>query len=158
MELKLLLTMLPAFQTATATHVDALTQAMKVSQYPAGHKFIVQGEQGEAMYLLLEGAVQVTRVDDMTGQPPETRELRAGETFGLLSLIDHMPASATCAALEPVTAAALARPAFENLFTSAPPIGHHLHYMVAIQLARDLQERNKGLRALLQQRAARAQA
>jgi CRP-like cAMP-binding protein len=105
------------------------------------------------MYLLVDGAVEVRRLDDAMGRPPEVRELRSGEVFGLLSLLDHMPAVATCTALEPVTAAALERPAFEALFSSAPPIGHHIQYMVAIQLARDLQERNKGLRALLAQRA-----
>jgi hypothetical protein len=36
----------------------------------------------------------------------------------------------------------------------APPIAHHLQYMVAVQLARDLQSRNRELRELLQQRAA----
>ena len=56
----------------------------------------------------------------------------------------------------PVTAAALSREGFHKLFASAPPIGHHLQYMVAVQLARDLQERNKALRAMLLRQKATA--
>src|SRR5262245_28296973 len=118
MDLRTLLAMLPTFQTTQPAHVNALARAMKVEQFPKGHQFIVQGQQGEAMYLLVEGAVEVRRIDDATGQPPEVRELRSGEVFGLLSLLDHMPAGATCTALEPVTTAALERVAFEELFAS----------------------------------------
>ena len=92
------------------------------------------------------------RTDDLTGFKQE-RELRAGEVFGLLSLLDNLPAAATCSVIEPVTAASLPRAEFSDLFDDAPPVGHHVLYMVAIQLARDLQDRNMSLRALIDQRA-----
>ena len=153
MELLPLLNTLPAFQNFTPAYVAVLAGVMNIGQFPAGHKFIEQGQQGEAMYLLMGGAVEVRRADEVTGEP-EVRELRVGELFGLLSLIDDMPAGATCVAKEPVTVAALPRDAFHKLFDMAAPVGHHLQFMVAVQLARDLQERNKSLRALLKQRAA----
>jgi len=155
MELLQFLNTLPAFQTFTPAYVGVLAGLMKVGQFPSGHTFIEQGQQGEAMYLLVEGAIQVRRLDEVSGQVEE-RELRAGELFGLLSLIGDMPASATCIARDSVIAAALPREAFQRLFDTAAPIGHHLQYMVAVQLARDLQERNKSLRLLLKQQAAAA--
>lgn len=156
MDLKSFLKLLPAFESFTPAYLNALSQAMEVRQFDPGHCFIEQGTQGEAMYLLMEGVVDLTRVNEATGEAEEGRELRAGELFGLLSLVDNMPAGATCSAREHVTVAALPRAAFDTLFSSAPPIGHHLQYMVAVQLARDLQERNKALRKLLQQRATAA--
>jgi CRP/FNR family cyclic AMP-dependent transcriptional regulator len=138
-----------AFDRFSEPEIGQLTALMTMSMYPNGHAFITQGQQGEAMYLLVEGAVEVRRADEATGEPQEGAELRSGELFGLLSLIDDMPASATCTAKGAVTAAALSREGFEKLFKAAPPIGHHLQYMVAVQLARDLQERNKALRKLL---------
>ena len=129
--------------------IAQLSALMTMSMYPNGHVFISQGQQGEAMYLLVEGAVEVRRADETTGEAQEGAAVPSGELFGLLSLIDDMPASATCTAKGAVTAAALSREGFEKLFEAAPPIGHHLQYMVAVQLARDLQERNKALRALL---------
>jgi CRP/FNR family cyclic AMP-dependent transcriptional regulator len=147
-----------AFDRFTPQAIEELSQVMSMSMYPTGHVFIAQGQQGEAMYLLVEGAVEVRRVDELSGEPQEGAELRGGELFGLLSLIDNMPASATCTAKGAVTAAALSREGFQKLFAAAPPIGHHLQYMVAVQLARDLQERNKALRASLLKHTAGAQA
>ena len=155
MELLQFLNTLPAFQSFTPAYVNVLAGLMSVQSCPGGHRFIEQGQQGEAMYLLVEGAIQVRRLDEVSGQVEE-RELRAGELFGLLSLIGDMPASATCIARDSVIAAALPREAFQRLFDTAAPIGHHLQYMVAVQLARDLQERNKSLRMLLKQQAAAA--
>jgi len=143
-----------AFDRFSSQDIAGLSELMIQSTYANGHVFITQGEQGEAMYLLMEGAVEIRRADEVTGEPQEGAELRSGELFGLLSLIDNMPASATCTAKGAVRAAALSRDGFQNLFNAAPPIGHHLQYMVAVQLARDLQERNKSLRALLKQRTA----
>ena len=151
-DLKMFLKNLPGFEGFSGAHLEALAAAMKVQLFPKGHTFIWQGEQGQALYIIMDGAVLLSRTDELTGFKQE-RELRAGEVFGLLSLIDNLPAAATCTALEPVTAASLPRADFNELFDDAPPVGHHILYMVAIQLARDLQDRNMSLRARIDQRA-----
>lgn len=155
MDLKAFLKTMPGFENFQPAHLDTLAAMMPVRLYPKGHTFIWQGEQGQALYVIMEGAVTLSRTDELIGFKQD-RELRAGEVFGLLSLIDNLPAAATCAALEPVTAASLPRVEFNELFDTAPPVGHHLLYMVAIQLARDLQDRNMSLRTLLLQRQARS--
>jgi CRP-like cAMP-binding protein len=152
LDLRTFLKSLPGFEGFTGSHLDALAGVMKVQLYPKGHTFIWQGEQGQALYMIMDGAVLLSRSDELTGFKQE-RELRAGEVFGLLSLLDNLPAAATCSVLEPVTAASLPRAEFNDLFDDAPPVGHQLLYMVAIQLARDLQDRNMSLRALIDQRA-----
>lgn len=154
MDIKQFLKSLPAFESFTEAHIETLAGLMAVSSHPAGHQLIIQGQQGDAMYLLMEGAVQTSRIDEVTGALDEARDLHAGEIFGLLSLIDNMPAGWTSTAKEAVKVAALSRPDFLRLYQLAPPIAHHLQYMVAVQLARDLQSRNRELRELLQQRAA----
>jgi CRP-like cAMP-binding protein len=152
MDLKAFLKTLPTFEAFTPRDLDALAAVMQVRLYPKGHQFIAQGEQGEALYLIMTGAVMLTRVDELTGFRQE-RELREGETFGLLSLLDNLPAAATCSAIDAVSAVSLPRVEFNELFDAAPSVGHHLLYMVAIQLARDLQERNTSLRSLLREQA-----
>jgi CRP-like cAMP-binding protein len=152
MDIKLFLKTLPGFEGFSGSHIDALATVMRVQLYPKGHTFIWQGEQGQALYMIMDGAVLLSRTDELTGFKQE-RELRSGEVFGLLSLIDNLPAAATCTVLEPVTAASLPRADFNELFEDAPPVGHHILYMVAIQLARDLQDRNMSLRALIDERA-----
>jgi CRP-like cAMP-binding protein len=152
MDIRTFLKGLPGFEGFTGPHLEALAAVLKVQLYPKGHTFIWQGEQGQALYMIMDGAVLLSRTDELTGFKQE-RELRAGEVFGLLSLIDNLPAAATCSVLEPVTAASLPRTDFNDLFDDAPPVGHHILYMVAIQLARDLQDRNMSLRSLIDQRA-----
>lgn len=153
MDIKQFLRTLPAFENFNVADIDALAEKMIVSSHPAGHVFITQGEQGEALYLLVEGAIQSVHVDEATGTHQEARELHAGEMFGLLSLVENMPAGWGAVAREAVTVAELSWPDFRDLFRTAPPIAHHLQYMVAVQLARDLQSRNKELRELMKQRS-----
>ncbi|MBX3652392.1 MAG: cyclic nucleotide-binding domain-containing protein [Burkholderiales bacterium] len=153
MDIKQFLKTLPAFESFSGAHVDVLAGLMTVASHPAGHRLIAQGEPGDALYLLMEGTIQSSRVHEVTGEMDEVRDLHAGEIFGLLSLIENMPAGWTTTAQEAVTVAALSRPDFVKLYELAPPVAHHLQYMVAVQLARDLQARNKELRELLKRRA-----
>jgi CRP/FNR family cyclic AMP-dependent transcriptional regulator len=152
MDIKQFLKTLPAFEQFKAEDIDALAEKMIVSSHPAGYEFITQGEQGEALYLLVEGTIQSIHIDEATGTQQESRDLHAGEMFGLLSLVENMPAGWGAVAKEAVTVAELSWPDFRDLFRAAPPIAHHLQYMVAVQLARDLQSRNKELRELMKQR------
>lgn len=140
---------LPSFQFFSETDIDALSKAMYVREYPEGHTFIRQGQKGKELYLLVEGKVNVSRYDDLTGASDNLKTLLAGEIFGLLSLIDTLPAAASCTALEPVKVANLSRTTYNLLFQSAAPIAYHFQYLVAQQLARDLYDRNESLRKLL---------
>ncbi len=158
MDIKQFLRTLPAFENFKVADIDALAEKMMVSSHPAGHVFITQGEQGEALYLLVEGAIQSVHVDEATGMHQDARDLHAGEMFGLLSLVEDMPAGWGAVAKETVTVAELSWPDFRDLFRTAPPIAHHLQYMVAVQLARDLQSRNKELRELMKRSPVRTPA
>jgi len=152
MDLKYFLKNLPAFEELSAPHLEALVSRLQVTSHADGHVFIRQGEQGDALYILLQGGVRITRHDVAGGEEYELRELADGEMFGILSLVDDMPAAATCSARGTGQTAALSRAAFRELFQEASPVGRHLQYMVAVQMARDLQEANKRSRAALAQR------
>lgn len=149
MDLKFFLKNLPAFEDFTAAHLDILAGHLQLEEQADGHAFIRQGEQGPALYLLMDGSVRITRHDAAGGEEYEVRELSDGEMFGMLSLVDDLPATATCTARGKTRTAALTRAAFEQLSAEAAPIGRHLKFMVAVQMARDLQEANKRFRATL---------
>lgn len=146
MELKTFLHNLPAFESYNDTYTNALIAALEVEDCPDGFVFIHQGGRDGAMFIILEGSVGVIRRDRTNETDYDVRDLREGEIFGLLSLVDDIPAAATCVAHGPVKIAALTREAFRSLFDSAPPICHQLQFMIAVQLARDLQEQNEFLR------------
>jgi CRP-like cAMP-binding protein len=153
MDLRTFLTNLPSFSGFSPKEIDTLEGVLKVASYPEGHVFTRQGEPGDAMHVLLEGGVRVTQQDEIAGMTQEVKELHAGELFGLLSLISQMPAAATCTASSAAKAASLTREDFDRLMQIAPQLAHHLYYMVAVQLARDLQTRNRSMRELLRREA-----
>lgn len=149
MDLTFFLKNLPAFEDFQAAQLTALANHLQIEQYENAHVFIKQGEQGTALYLLMQGAVHITRHENGSDEELAVRELADGEMFGILSLVSDLPASATCTARGNVKVAALSRAAFEQLFNDAPSIARHLQYMIAVQMARDLQESNKRFRASL---------
>lgn len=151
MDLKIFLKNLPAFEEFAPSNIEALARHLQVGDYDDGHVFIRQGEQGQALYLVLQGSVRVGRQAAPGEAEYEVRDLNDGELFGILSLVADMPAQATCTAKGPVKAACLTRESFQQLFSEASPIGHHLQYMIAVQMARDIQEQNRRYRAALTQ-------
>jgi CRP-like cAMP-binding protein len=137
---------LPAFERFPERQLDLLLNSLRLEDYEPGFRLIAQDEQGPALYIIVSGTIDVTR-RDIAGEPEqEAREARDGEVVGLLSLVDNMPSPETCTAKGRVTAAVLTPERYNTLFLLAPAIAHQLQYMVAVQLARDLQEKNKSLR------------
>jgi len=158
MNLRTFLTNLPSFSGFSPEEISVLEGVLRVASYPEGHAFTRQGDLADGMYILLDGSVRVTQRDEIAGLSQEVKELHVGELFGLISLISHMPAVATCTATSEVSAAQLSREDFDRLVHEAPQLGHHLHYMVAVQLARDLQNRNRSMRELLKREASTVEA
>jgi len=149
-DLRQLLKNHPTFEVASDRKRDILAQSMQIVSFPQGRTILEQGKPGEGMYLVTEGIVRVTTTDDAAGLL-QSKELTEGDLFGLLGLVPNMPSSATAVAVTDVRAAMLSRYAFEQLFPQAPALARQLQYMVAIQLARALQDKNRALRALLRQ-------
>lgn len=139
----------PGFARFAPREREALARALAVQDYADGHVFIEQGEAGERLFLLVSGRVRVVRDDEVTGARREFKTMEPGELFGLLSLIDRMPAAATCTAEGSVRAGALPRAALDLLMHSAAPIALHFQRLVAVQLALDLRDRDRSLRQLL---------
>ncbi len=137
---------LPAFQDLPHSETDILLQALQRAEYATGYTFFIPGTPTTEMYLLLDGGVQVVRTDD-NGAAMESAELRAGEVFGLLGLVPNVPATSTARAVSAVTVAHINQASYALLAQQAPKAALRLQRMVAVQLARELQFRNRLLRA-----------
>jgi CRP-like cAMP-binding protein len=148
LEIRTFLKALPGMEGFASDQLDTLEHLLQMQMYPKNHDFTVQGESSDRMYLVVDGAVAMRSKDPLTNEVT-TNVLRTGEWFGLLSLTDNLTAFETCTAMESVTVAALTRSDFNDLFESAPPVGRYFLYMLANQLARIIQGRNKTMRAQL---------
>lgn len=129
--------------------LDALSRAIYVQAFPDGHVLVQEGKQGKDLYILVEGEVMVRHYDPLSGALEELKTLEPGEMFGLLSLVDHLPAAATCVAQGPVKVGILPRASYNLLSTSAAPIALNFQLAVARQLASDIHHRNETLRGYL---------
>ena len=136
----------PAFKDLPAAETDVLLQTLKAAQYAPGYTFFTPGTPTTDMYLLMHGGVQVVRSDDNDGVM-ESAELRAGEVFGLLGLVPNVPATSTARAVSAVMVAHISQQGYQELAQTAPSAALRLKRMVAVQLARELQFRNRLLRA-----------
>lgn len=150
MEFRNFLSSLPAFDGLPATELDTLVQMMRTEAHSNGYTFFAQGAPISTLYVLLEGSVRVTRHDN-AGNTIDPQELRGGEFFGLLGLVDDLMATTTVTATSPVAVACVERDSYRSLFSTAPSVALRLDYMVAVQLARELQYRNRLLRARIRQ-------
>jgi CRP-like cAMP-binding protein len=125
--------------------LDALKQRLVVARYEDGHVFMREGERGNAVYLLLEGQVLVTRTLAPSAGEQLICMMGPGDLFGLIALIDDGPRCATCKAVGEVSAARLAADEFRRLFADDAPLAHRFQYLIARQLANDLRLHNAAL-------------
>ncbi len=135
----------PLFDCFSQSELDALAQALMVERYPDGHIFMQEGQRGDALFLILDGKVSITRLNRHNREVEHLHTMTKGELFGLIALIDHGKRTATCTAAGEVTAASLPVSAFELLYDSNAPIAYHFQYLIARQLAHDLRALNHAL-------------
>ena len=101
-------------------------------RYLAGEIVFDEGEEGQALYVVLTGRVLICR----QGDPDDGRiaEIPAGAMFGELALLDGVPRTAQARALDDCVLAALSRTDFDRLVDTHGGIASR----IALQLARDL--------------------
>jgi CRP-like cAMP-binding protein len=82
-------------------------------EYPSGEVIFAEGDIGKALYIILDGSVTITKRcgDDET----VLAELRSGEYFGELALIDHMPRYASARTSGKTTLLIMYRSYFDDL-------------------------------------------
>ena len=140
----------PHFQELDAAELDALADAMEVIEAEDGHVLVREGERGDGCFLVVDGSVRVSRVRE--GRTIVLHDLRPGELFGIVSLLDRGNRSATCSAVGPTTVAWLPAAAFTLLHEGNPALVLHFQKLVARQLASDTRKLNATLvRAMLAQ-------
>jgi len=137
MNLNELLLSVPAFASFKPAELEALERSLSVSTYPDGHEFIRQGKRVDRMYLIIEGKVKVVRSSAYAAGFDINKTLAAGDVFGLISMIDHGPSTATCRAEGEVVVGSLPHTAFDMLLHTQAPISTHFKALVAAQLAKD---------------------
>ena len=94
-----LLANIPLFESLTPEDLDALARRMEHTDYAEGAVIFSQGEEGSSLFLIEEGAVDISYGEGRGRVVLAT--LFPAQYFGELSLFDGAPRSATATAAKP---------------------------------------------------------
>jgi putative ABC transport system ATP-binding protein len=123
--LSLFLRKVPLFSGLAPSRLVELAEKLRPERHPAGVEILRQGEDGETLFLIGEGAVDVF-LDE--GEPSQAHlaTLKAGQFFGELAVVEERPHTATVVAAEPVQLYSLHKDDFRNALSSSDSMQEEL--------------------------------
>jgi len=100
---------------------------------PKGTVLIADGKEPDAMYLVLEGEVEVSKIDD-AGDKVVLSYLNEGEVFGEIGLLEQRLTTATVTAAEQSVVLYLEKSRFADFVKKHPPVEKYLSGLSAERL------------------------
>lgn len=121
------------FSTLQVEEIEAITERMRRVDFKAGNKIITQGETGDLMYVLVEGALQVyIKAKDQEDLIPVTI-LTPGRYFGEMSMLVGDARSATIVALTDTLVYEISKELMSSLFEQHPDMLEKISEQIADQ-------------------------
>jgi CRP-like cAMP-binding protein len=112
----------PFFEEFSREDVSILASYMEVYRAQPGEALLREGERGDFMLFILEGAVDIFK-KGLREQPQHMTTAEAGMTLGEMSMIDGEPRFATCIAAKPTQFAVLHRDDMAKIILDHPALG-----------------------------------
>lgn len=122
-----LLKQVPLFEAMSHREMDAVERIMHRREYRAGEVIFRQGEPGVGMYVVQGGLVEI--IYEPAGEV--LAELRDGDFFGEIALLNETPRSATARAATASTLWGLFQPDLLDLLERDPRLGVKLMVRLA---------------------------
>ena len=132
LELSEFLRKIPLFAELTDEDADAICQSSKRLNIASGARFIEEGAPGNALYVVLTGAVEVTKDDD--GREIVLAARGPGEVLGEMSLLEERPRTASVRAVRDSEVLEIGAETFTELLESNPTIARTILRTVAARL------------------------
>ncbi len=105
--------------------------------FAPGKLILEQGQAGEALFIVLEGEVDVLR-RDMRGNFMPIARLGSGEHFGEMALIEHKVTTARVVAITQVTALRIAREPFQHVVHASDTLAAKIYRAFSVTLSERL--------------------
>jgi CRP-like cAMP-binding protein len=110
----------PMFEDLDNRSLEAIANAAVEQQYAAGQEIVRQGDTGVGAFIIKNGRAEA--VQDRGGHQHKLAEMKTGDVFGEMALLDEFPRSATVRATEPTTCLGIQRWHFRGILESHPQI------------------------------------
>lgn len=92
-----------------------VADCLETVHFEPGAMIIKEGEDGDMMYLIIEGKAKATQTASGSSEAVEVGRMSSGQYFGEKSLLTRMPRAASVIAITPMTCACVDRSSFERL-------------------------------------------
>jgi CRP/FNR family transcriptional regulator len=125
----------PLFDALDEEGTRALRRQMSEVKLSRGDRLFEEGEDGAALYVVLDGKIKLTRAA-ADGRENLLSVLGPGEMFGELSLFDPRPRTSSASAVTDATLAALAHAALLPWLNDRPEVSMHMLRALAQRLRR----------------------
>lgn len=148
------LPILPIFRDFDVEEIAEITHRAQAFELPRGAMLFRQGERGDACYVVLRGAVEVSA--DCGGKALRLGIIGPGRLLGYMGLIDGIAHGTTATAREHVSLLALDRKAFDSLCEGRTRTAAKFQDAINQNLLHALARTNNDLTRLISQARIRA--
>jgi CRP-like cAMP-binding protein len=132
----------PLFRSLKPLEVKFVDGLMHERRYLPEEIIFDENEEGQALYLVMGGRVEISRMQD--GSRQLVSELGPGNFFGDLALLDNSPRSARARAIDHCELAVFFRDDFLALMDTDAVIGYKISLALARHIGQRLRERLDG--------------
>jgi CRP-like cAMP-binding protein len=122
------LSTVPLFARCTPRELRSVARFVETAELPAGTHLVREGEEGDALFVILSGEAAVRTGDR------ELARVGEGDYFGELALLDGEPRSADVVATTDVQVAVLGIRMFRTLVRELPDLAQQLLAGLALEL------------------------
>ncbi|MGB8651703.1 MAG: Crp/Fnr family transcriptional regulator [Mycobacteriales bacterium] len=123
------------FQGIALEAAEAVAASLEYGDYGRGETVFTEGEQGDTLYIVLEGKVKIGR-RATDGRENMLSVMGPSDMFGELSLFDPGPRTATATVVTDARLASLAHSSLRPWITDRPEIAEQLLRVLARRLRR----------------------
>ena len=109
------------FATASRSVLESLAAAETEASFAPAATIIREGDTADALYVLVEGEVQVTAHGETGGPDQWIRTMKAPTYFGEIGVLERIPRTATVTALTECRCERIEGSALLDALTTAPP-------------------------------------
>lgn len=126
------------FQVIDEKELNIVIDAMEIMEAPFEAKVIVEGDRGDALYIVESGRLDCKKV--IKGTNTYLKTYKSGESFGELSLLYNVPRAASITAVEDCVLYKLDRDTFNNIVKDAAMRRREMYeeFLKKVPLLKDL--------------------
>lgn len=121
----------PIFSQCSRSEFQTLARNTDQVSLPAGRTLIEQGHPNHSFYILLQGEADVLVNGNRVGQ------MKSGDVFGEISMLDRGSATATVVTTTPVEVLVMSHAQFRDAVRSDENIAHNVIAVMAERLRHD---------------------